>query len=54
MILEIICWDVVTAHQHRSWIFRTHEEIRPYVENIRKKPILIETLIDKLDKFLLD
>jgi hypothetical protein len=38
-----------------AWIFRTHEESgRPYVENIEKKTTLIETLIDKLDKFLLD
>jgi hypothetical protein len=52
---EIICWDVVTAPSTPdAWIFRTHEESRPYVENIEKKPILIETLIDKLDKFLLD
>jgi hypothetical protein len=37
---EIICWDVVTAPSTPdAWIFRTHEESRPYVENIEKTNI---------------
>jgi hypothetical protein len=44
MIL-IICWDVVTAPSTPdAWIFKTHEDSKPYVENIEKTPI-IETLI---------
>jgi hypothetical protein len=53
MILKLFVGMSLQPH-HTRWIFRTHEESRPYVENIEKKPILIETLIDKLDKFLLD
>ena len=51
---EIICWDVVTAPSTPdAWIFKSHEEAKPYVENITHiKPILKETLNDKLDKFL--
>ena len=51
---EIICWDVVTAPSTPdAWIFKSHEEAKPYVENITYiKPILKETLNDKLDKFL--
>ncbi len=51
---EIICWDVVTAPSTPdAWIFKSHEEAKPYVENIMHiKPILKETLNDKLDKFL--
>jgi hypothetical protein len=53
---EIICWDVVTAPSTPdAWIFRNHEDAKPYVENTEtKKPILQESLIDKLNKFLLD
>lgn len=53
---EIICWDVVTAPSTPgSWILRSREEAKPYVENTEvKKPILKENLNDKLDKFLLD
>lgn len=53
---EIICWDVVTAPSTPgSWIGRSREEMTPYVENIEaKKPIIKETLKDKLDNFLLD
>jgi hypothetical protein len=53
---EIICWDVVTAPSTPdAWIFRTHEETKPYVENTElKKPLIKENLNDKLDKFLLD
>jgi len=49
---EIICWDVVTAPSTPdAWIFRNHEEAKPYVENVSiKKPLLNENL----DKFLLD
>ncbi len=49
---EIICWDVVTAPSTPgSWIFKSKEEARPYVENVTiKKPMLNENL----DKFLLD
>lgn len=52
---EIICWDVVTAPSTPdAWIGRSREEMRPYVENTEvKKPILKETLNDKLDNFLL-
>lgn len=51
---EIICWDVVTAPSTPdAWIFKSHEEAKLYVENIMHiKPILKETLNDKLDKFL--
>jgi len=53
---EIICWDIVTAPSTPdAWIFRTHEETKPYVENIdNKKPIIKENLNDKLDNFLND
>jgi len=51
---EIICWDVVTAPSTPgSWIGRSREEMKPYVESVVvKKPILKENLNDKLDKFL--
>lgn len=53
---EIICWDVVTAPSTPdAWIFRNHEDAKPYVENEeKKKPIINETLIDNLNKFLID
>lgn len=53
---EIICWDVVTAPSTPgSWIGRSREEMTPYVENTEiKKPILKESLNDKLDNFLSD
>jgi hypothetical protein len=53
---EIICWDVVTAPSTPgSWIGRSREEMTPYVENTEiQKPIIKETLKDKLDNFLLD
>ena len=53
---EIICWDVVTAPSTPdAWIFKNHEEARPYVENTEiKKPLMIESLNDKLDNFLND
>lgn len=53
---EIICWDVVTAPSTPgSWIGRSREEMAPYVEGVEmKKPILKETLKDKLDNFLSD
>jgi hypothetical protein len=53
---EIICWDVVTAPSTPdAWIFRSHEEAKPYVENAEvKKPLIKENLNDKLDKFLLE
>jgi hypothetical protein len=53
---EIICWDVVTAPSTPdSWIGRTAEEMRPYVESFEiKKPMLKESLNDDLDKFLLE
>ena len=53
---EIICWDVVTAPSTPgSWIFKSKEEARPFVENIEvKKAVLKESLKDNLDKFLLD
>tara|TARA_R110000782_G_scaffold83335_2_gene163345 strand:+ start:8273 stop:8989 length:717 start_codon:yes stop_codon:yes gene_type:complete len=53
---EIICWDVVTAPSTPdAWIGRNIEEMRPYVENTEiKKPIIKESLNDKLDKFLID
>lgn len=53
---EIICWDVVTAPSTPgSWIFRSKEESRPYVEGVERKGTIIkENLNDKLDKFLLD
>jgi hypothetical protein len=53
---EIICWDVVTAPSTPdAWIFRNHEEARPYVENTEiKKPLMTESLKDKLDNFLND
>ncbi len=53
---EIICWDVVTAPSTPgSWIGRSQEEMKPYVENVElKKPILKENLNDNLDKFLLE
>ncbi len=51
---EIICWDVVTAPSTPdAWIFKSHEEAKPYVENVNQKKSLIkETLNDNLDKFL--
>jgi len=51
---EIICWDVVTAPSTPdAWIFKSHEEAKPYVENKEiKKPLLKENLNDNLDKFL--
>jgi hypothetical protein len=53
---EIICWDIVTAPSTPdAWIFKNHEEAKPYVENTEhKKPILKESLIDNLNKFLLE
>jgi hypothetical protein len=53
---EIICWDVVTAPSTPgSWIFRSKEEARPYVEGVERKGTIIkENLNDKLDKFLLE
>lgn len=53
---EIICWDVVTAPSTPdAWIFKSHEEARPYVENVEvKKPLIKETLNDSLTKFLID
>jgi hypothetical protein len=53
---EIICWDVVTAPSTPdAWIFKNHEEARPYVENTEiKKPLMTESLNDKLDNFLND
>jgi Prohead core protein serine protease len=53
---EIICWDVVTAPSTPdAWIGKSHEEMRPYVENTEiKKPLMKESLVDKLDKFLID
>jgi hypothetical protein len=53
---EIICWDVVTAPSTPdAWIGKSHEEMRPYVENAEvNKPLIKETLLDKLDKFLID
>jgi hypothetical protein len=53
---EIICWDVVTAPSTPdAWIGRSREEMTPYVEGVEvKKPIIKETLKDKLDNFLLD
>jgi hypothetical protein len=53
---EIICWDVVTAPSTPdAWIFKNHEDSKPYVENaeIKKTPIT-ENLNNNLDKFLLD
>jgi hypothetical protein len=51
---EIICWDIVTAPSTPdAWIGRSHEEMKPYVENVEiKKPILKENLLNNLDKFL--
>ena len=53
---EIICWDVVTAPSTPdAWMSRNSEELKPYVENTEiKKPMLNETLNDKLDNFLKD
>jgi len=53
---EIICWDVVTAPSTPgSWIGRSREEMKPYVENVEvKKTIIKESLNDNLDKFLLE
>jgi len=53
---EIICWDVVTAPSTPdAWIGKSHEEMKPYVENTEiKKPILKENLKNNLDKFLLE
>jgi len=52
---EIICWDVVTAPSTPdAWIFKNHEETKPYVESVEiKKPLLKETLIDGLNNFLI-
>lgn len=52
---EIICWDVVTAPSTPdAWVFRSHEESKPYVENVEKNtPIINETLNKNLDNFLL-
>jgi hypothetical protein len=49
---ELICWDIVTAPSTPgSWMFKTKEAARPYVESISmKKPNLNEGL----DRFLLD
>ena len=51
---EIICWDVVTAPSTPdAWIGRSADEMKPYVENVEvKKPLLKESLLDDLDKFL--
>jgi len=53
---EIICWDVVTAPSTPdAWIFRNHEDAKPFVENVEaKKDVLKENLNDKLNKFLND
>lgn len=53
---EIICWDVVTAPSTPgSWMGRSREDVAQYVESSEiKKPIINETLKDKLDNFLLD
>lgn len=53
---EIICWDVVTAPSTPdAWIGKSHEEMRPYVENTEfNRPMLKENLLDSLDKFLMD
>jgi len=53
---EIICWDVVTAPSTPdAWIFKTHEDTKPYVENYQvNNDILNENLIKKLDNFLLE
>lgn len=53
---EIICWDVVTAPSTPdAWIGKNREEMAPYVENTEiKKPIIKESLIDNLNKFLID
>lgn len=53
---EIICWDVVTAPSTPgSWMGRSREDVAQYVEGTEiKKPIIKETLKDKLDNFLLD
>jgi len=53
---EIICWDVVTAPSTPdAWIFKNHDEAKPYVENTEtKKPIMTENLLDDLNKFLID
>jgi len=51
---EIICWDVVTAPSTPgSWIFKSKEEARPFVEGTEvKTPLIKENLKDNLDKFL--
>jgi hypothetical protein len=51
---EIICWDVVTAPSTPdAWIFRSKEEANPFVEGTgTKKPLIKESLNDKLDNFL--
>jgi hypothetical protein len=53
---EIICWDVVTAPSTPdAWIFRSHDEAKPFVEGVEgKKDVLKENLNDKLNKFLTD
>jgi hypothetical protein len=52
---EIICWDVVTAPSTpNAWIGPSRESMTPYVEGVEaKKPIIKESLNDKLDNFLL-
>jgi len=49
---EIICWDVVTGPSTPgSYIFRTHNEAKPFTES---KEIQNNLLVDKINKFLID
>jgi len=48
---ELICWDVVTAPSTPgSWIFKSEEEARPFVESEQKDDSKL--LTDGLDDFL--
>jgi len=49
---EIICWDVVTSPSTiGSWIFKDHQEAKPFTESTNKKSNILK---DNIDKFLLD
>jgi hypothetical protein len=49
---EIICWDVVTGPSTPgSYIFRTHNDAKPFTES---KEIQTNLLVDKINKFIID
>ena len=48
---ELICWDIVTSPSTPgSWMFKSKEEARPFMESEKKEKTLLG---DKLNKFLI-